>query len=80
MAFLVGYLLRASFFKTTFNFRHCSCCKVQSSIGRPADRRYFNQAAASTILSKNFSTNFFFRVLFGRFQCLPSRGMFFRKT
>ena len=35
LAFFVGYLLRASFFKTTFNFRHRHCCKVPSSIGRP---------------------------------------------
>ena len=60
MAFPVGYLLRASFFKTTFNFRHCYCCQVPPSIGRPVDRRYFNQEATSTIFSKNFSTNFFF--------------------
>ena len=60
MAFPVGYLLRASFFKTTFNFRHCHYCKIPPSIGRPADRRYFNQEATSAIFSKNFSTNFFF--------------------
>ena len=60
MAFSVGYLLRASFFKTTFNFRHCHCCQVPPSIGRPVDRRYFNQEATSAIFSKNFSTNFFF--------------------
>ena len=60
MAFPVGYLLRASFFKTTFNFRHCHCCKVSPSIGRPVDRRYFNQEATSAIFSKNFSTKFFF--------------------
>ena len=59
MAFLIGYLLRASFFKTTFNFRHCHCCKVSSSIGCPVDRHCFNQAAASTIFSKNFLTNLF---------------------
>ena len=28
LAFPVGYLLRASFFETTFNFRHRHCCKV----------------------------------------------------
>ena len=60
MAFPVGYLLRASFFKTTFNFRHCHCCQVSPSIDRPVDRRYFNQEATSAIVSKNFSTNFFF--------------------
>ena len=60
MAFLIGYLLRASFFKTTFNFRHRHCCKVSPSIGYPMDRRYFNQEATSAIFSKNFSTNFFF--------------------
>ena len=60
MAFLIGYLLRASFFKTTFNFRHRHCCKVSPSIDRPVDRRYFNQEATSAIFSKNFSTNFFF--------------------
>ena len=59
MAFLIGYLLRASFFKTTFNFRHRHCCKVSPSIGRPVDRRYFNRVATSTIFSKNFLTDFF---------------------
>ena len=61
-------------------FRHCQCCEVPSSIGRPMDQCYFNQAATSTIFSKNFSTNFFFRLLFGRFRWLVSRGMIFRKA
>ena len=68
LAFFVGYLLRASFFKTTFNFRHRHCCKVSPSIGRPADRCYFKRIATSTIFSKNFLTNFFFRVIFGLFS------------
>lgn len=75
----VGYLLRASFFKTTFNFRHCHCCNVSTSIDCSVDRRYFNQAATSTIFSKNFLTNFFFRLLFGLSRCLPIRGTIFRK-
>ena len=45
----------------------------------PMDQCYFNQAATSTIFSKNFSTNFFFGLYFSRFQCLPIRGMIFRK-
>ena len=79
LAFFVGYLLRASFFKTTFNFRHCHCCKVSPSIGCPMDRRYFNQEATSAIFSKNFLTNFFFGLLFGLSRCLPIRGIIFRK-
>ena len=79
LAFPVGYLLRASFFKTTFNFRHRHCCKVPPSIGCPVDQRYFNQAATSTIFSKNFLTDFFFRLYFGRFRWLVSRGIIFRK-
>ena len=79
MAFLIGYLLRASFFKTTFNFRHRHCCKVSPSIGYPMDRRYFNQEATSAIFSKNFLTNFFFGLLFGLSRCLPIRGTIFRK-
>ena len=79
LAFFVGYLLRASFFKTTFNFRHRHCCKVSPSIGYPMDRRYFNRVAASTIFFKNFSTNFFFGLLFGLSRCLPIRGTIFRK-
>ena len=79
MAFFVGYLLRASFFKTTFNFRHRHCCKVSPSIGYPMDRRYFNQEATSAIFSKNFLTNFFFGLLFGLSRCLPIRGTIFRK-
>ena len=78
MAFPVGYLLRASFFKTTFNFRHCHCCQVPPSIGRPVDRRYFNQEATSAIFSKNFLTNFFFGLLFGLSRCLPSVGHLFQ--
>ena len=80
MAFLIGYLLRASFLKTTFNFRHRHCCKVSSSIGRPMDRRYFNQEATSAIFSKNFSTNFFFRLYFGLFRRLPIRGTIFSEA
>lgn len=80
MAFLIGYLLRASFFKTIFNFRHRHCCKVSSSIGRPMDRRYFNQEATSAIFSKNFSTNFFFRLYFGLFRRLPIRGTIFSEA
>ena len=79
LAFFVGYLLRASFFKTTFNFRHRHCCKVSPSIGYPMDRRYFNQEATSAIFSKNFLTNFFFGLLFGLSRCLPIRGTIFRK-
>ena len=67
------------FFKTTFNFRRCHCCKVLPSIGRPMDRRYFNRVATSTIFFKNFSTNFFFRLYFGLSRCLPIRGTIFRK-
>ena len=80
MAFLIGHLLRASFFKTTFNFRHRHCCKVSSSIGRPMGRRYFNQEATSAIFSKNFSTNFFFRLYFGLFRRLPIRGTIFSEA
>ena len=79
MAFLIGYLLRASFFKTTFNFRHRHCCKVSPSIGRPVDRRYFNRVATSTIFSKNFLTDFFFGLLFGLSRRLVYRGIIFRK-
>ena len=79
LAFFVGYLLRASFFKTSFNFRRCHCCKVPPSIGCPMDRRYFNQEATSAIFSKNFLTNFFFGLLFGLSRCLPIRGTIFRK-
>lgn len=74
-----GFVYRGIFFKTTFNFRHCHCCKVPPSISYPVDRRYFNQAATSTIFSKNFLTNFFFRLLFGLSRCLPIRGTIFRK-
>ena len=49
-----GSYIEASFFKTTFNFRHCHYCKIPPSIGRPMDRRYFNQEATSAIFSKNF--------------------------
>ena len=45
----------------------------------PMDQCYFNQAATSTIFSKNFSTNFFFGLLLGRFRWLVSRGTIFRK-
>ena len=45
----------------------------------PMDQCYFNQAATSTIFSKNFSTNFFFGLLFGLSRCLPIRGTIFRK-
>ena len=55
-----GSYIEASFFKTTFKFRHCHCCKVSSSIGCPVDPRCFNQVTTSTIFSKNFLTNFFF--------------------
>ena len=54
MTYFKGSYIEASFFKTTFNFRHCSCCKVPPSIGRPMDRRYFNRVATSTIFFKNF--------------------------
>ena len=74
-----GSYIEASFFKTTFNFRHCHYCKIPPSIGRPMDRRYFNQEATSAIFSKNFSTNFFFGLLFGLSRCLPIRGTIFRK-
>ena len=47
--------------------------------GHSTNQRYFNSALASTIFSKNFSTNFFFGLYFSRFQCLPIRGMIFRK-
>ena len=80
MAFLIGHLLRASFFKTTFNFRHRHCCKVSPSIGRPMDRRYFNRVATSTIFFKNFSTNFFFGLYFGLFRRLPIRGTIFSEA
>ena len=79
LAFPVGYLLRASFFETTFNFRHRHCCKVSPSIGRPVDRRYFNRVATSTIFSKNFLTDFFFGLLFGLSRRLVYRGIIFRK-
>ena len=54
---------------------------LQSSVlhRSPMDQCYFNQAATSTIFSKNFSTNFFFGLLFGRFRWLVSRGTIFRK-
>ena len=45
----------------------------------PMEQCYFNQAATSTIFSKNFSTNFFFGLLLGRFRWLVSRGTIFRK-
>ena len=35
MTYFKGSYIEASFFKTTFNFRHCRCCKVPSFIGRP---------------------------------------------
>ena len=79
MTYFKGSYIEASFFKTTFNFRRCHCCKVLPSIGRPMDRRYFNRVAASTIFFKNFSTNFFFRLYFGLFRRLPIRGTIFRK-
>ena len=79
MTYFKGSYIEGSFFKTTFNFRHCHCCKVPPSISYPVDRRYFNQAATSTIFSKNFLTNFFFRLLFGLSRCLPIRGTIFRK-
>ena len=79
-AFSTPTKCRASFFKTTFNFRHRHCCKVSSSIGRPMDRRYFNQEATSAIFSKNFSTNFFFRLYFGLFRRLPIRGTIFSEA
>ena len=74
-----GLVYRGIFFKTTFNFRHCHYCKIPLSIGRPMDRRYFNQEATSAIFSKNFLTNFFFGLLFGLSRCLPIRGTIFRK-
>ena len=54
---------------------------LQSSVlhRSPMDQCYFNQAATSTIFSKNFSTNFFFGLLLGRFRWLVSRGTIFRK-
>ena len=79
IALFVGSYIEASFFKTTFNFRHCHYCKIPPSIGRPMDRRYFNQEATSAIFSKNFLTNFFFGLLFGLSRCLPIRGTIFRK-
>ena len=80
MTYFKGSYIEASFFKTTFNFRHCSCCKVPPSIGRPMDRRYFNRVATSTIFFKNFSTNFFFGLYFGLFRRLPIRGTIFSEA
>ena len=79
MPYFKGSYIEASFFKTTLNFRHCHYCKIPLSIGRPMDRRYFNQEATSAIFSKNFLTNFFFGLLFGLSRCLPIRGTIFRK-
>ena len=74
-----AYQVRASFFKTTFNFRYVRCFKVLSSIGRSTDQRYFNRVANSTIFSKNFSTNSFSWLFLSRFRWLVYRGIIFRK-
>ena len=54
---------------------------LQSSVlhRSPMDQCYFKRIATSTIFSKNFLTNFFFRVIFGLSRCLPIRGTIFRK-
>ena len=79
LANLDAYQVKASFFKTTFNFRHFRCCKVCPHIGCSTDQHYFNQTAPLAIFSKNFLTNFFFGLLFGLSRCLPIRGTIFRK-
>ena len=47
--------------------------------GHSTNQRYFNSAITSTIFFKNFLTNFFFRLYFDLFRCLPIREMIFRK-
>ena len=74
-----GLVYRGIFFQDHLQLQALPLLQSLPSIGRPADRCYFKRIATSTIFSKNFLTNFFFRVIFGLSRCLPIRGTIFRK-
>ena len=74
------FVYRGIFFQDHFQLQ--ALPMLQSSVlhRSPMDQCYFNQAATSTIFSKNFSTNFFFGLYFGLFRRLPIRGTIFSEA